>query len=181
MSGSTEFKIHHLTPNMITIKGTIYDNVKGQTLEYYAAAPPDFRATYTGSGLPFANPQMAFDGSPNIGVVELSPGNNFTLNILYPNSYYIGLGTVIIPPTVYISYYSLTSQEKKIVPIQISKGIPYRLLTYPMQYTKARKDATFYAGGFELPVRSQEQILRDSAYPSRNEMSSDFWGLRPRQ
>jgi len=121
---------------------------------------------------------MAFDNTPNKGSVKVSPGNSFSIQIKYPNSYYAGLGTVIIPPTLFISFMDNNDVET-VVHIPVSKGIPYRLLTYPMQYTKARKDCMFYEGGWELPVRTQEQILLDSAYPSRNRMDDNFWGLKP--
>ena len=37
----------------------------------------------------------------------------------------------------------------------------------------------FYKSLQTLPVRSQEQILRDSAYPKKNKMPKNFWGLTP--
>jgi hypothetical protein len=53
------------------------------------------------------------------------------------------------------------------------------MLSYPMQNTLPRKDAMFYKYGWLMPVRTQEQILRDSAYPDENKMASNFWGLKP--
>ena len=43
---------------------------------------------------------------------------------------------------------------------------------------KPRKCPLFYHNP-RLTVRSQEQILRDSGYPSENKMPDDFWGKRP--
>ena len=34
-------------------------------------------------------------------------------------------------------------------------------------------------GKNKLPIRTQEQVLRDSSYPEDNRMPSDFWGLKP--
>lgn len=173
-------RIVHESDYEIVVHGVILDDIKDNIIEYVAASPPDFRATFTGSGLPFANERMAFEGTPNSGVMQLPLGSKFTIKILYPNSYYVGLGTVIIPPTLYITYWTRDG-NRKFVPIPVSKGIPFRFLTYPMQFTKARKDATFYEGGWQLPVRTQEQILRSSAYPSVNSMPENFWGDKPRQ
>lgn len=161
----------------MTIVGTIKEPVKGNTIYYFASNPPDYRATYTGSGLPFANQNMAYENSPNKGKTQLID-NSFEIKLMYPNSYYVGLGTVLVPPTVFVEYFN-TSGEKRNVSIKLSDGIPYRMLTYPMSFTLPRKDAMFYNNHHHLPVRTQEQVLRDSAYPSVNRMPDNFWGLKP--
>lgn len=159
----------------VTIQGQMHDTVSSGYIQYMAANPPEYRATFSGSGLPFANKQQAFDNSVNYGVCKLE-NDAFVINIAYPNSYYIGLGTVLVPPTLYL-YYTDVDNVERMVAIKISEGIPYRSLTYP----KARSDVTFYNGGWELPVRTQEAILRDSAYPCMNICDADFWGMKPRQ
>jgi hypothetical protein len=164
----------------IVVKGTISDNVVDGRIRYVASAPIDRRSSFTGSGLPFANAQQAFDNTPNKGNIELRSNNTFEIKINeIPNSYYAGLGTVLVPPSVFIMYHD--GNEIKKMCIQIAEPIPYRMLTYPMSNTFARKDAQFYAGGFELPVRTQEQILLDSCYDVHVPMKENFWGLRPRQ
>ena len=61
--------------------------------------------------------------------------------------------------------------------IQIDEGIPFRTLTYPSPPSKApRTSPLFYHCGNEgLPVRTQEQILRDS--DRMNELISDLLDL----
>lgn len=157
----------------ITVFGRINERVHGNVIRYAAASPPDYRATYTGSGLPFANEAQAFYNTPNSGYVTLID-NTFEVKLMYPNSYYVGLGTVIMPPTLYI-YYQNTQGEERVVNVKISNGIPYRTLTYPKQ----RDSAVFYSKGWSLPVRTQEQVLRDSGYPATNTMPDDHWGLKP--
>lgn len=164
------------TKDMV-VYGKIREPVLDGTVYYAAANPPDYRATYTGSGLPFANQHQAFENSPNKGKVQVVDGT-FEVKIMYPNSYYMGLGTVLVPPTLYLEYKSASGQQRN-VSVKLSDGIPYRMLTYPMQYTMARKDPMFYSHGWKLPVRTQEDILRDSAYPSKNKMYPNFWGLKP--
>lgn len=161
----------------IIVYGKIKEAVKDNTIYCFAANPPDYRATYTGSGLPFANQEQAFENTPNKGKVVLVDGS-FELQLMFPNSYYVGLGTVLVPPSVFIKYENMEGKERK-VSIKLSDGIPYRLLTYPMQYTMARRDPMFYGHGWKLPVRTQEEVLRDSAYPSDNKMAPNFWGLKP--
>lgn len=162
----------------LVVVGRVKEPVRNDIIYYFAAAPPDYRATYTGSGLPFANQSQAFDGSPNIGSVKLID-NNFEIKMMYPNAYYIGLGTVYVPPTVYIRYTNIEGKERTLG-IKVSNGIPYRTLTYPNNNgTIPRKDALFYEFGWLMPVRSQEQILRQSAYPDTNEMPVNHWGMKP--
>ena len=52
------------------------------------------------------------------------------------------------------------------------------MLTYPPSQPKtaARANPRFYSGRTELPMRTQEQILRDSGYPENNKMPANFWG-----
>ena len=161
----------------MVVFGTLKEAAKNDAIYYFAANPPDYRATYTGSGLPFANQAQAFENTPNKGKVAIVNGT-FEIQLMYPNSYYIGLGTVIVPPSLFLEYETMQGVSRTVT-IKLSDGIPYRLLTYPMQNTMARKDAMFYSHGWKLPVRSQEQVLRDSAYPTVNKMHANFWGLKP--
>lgn len=161
----------------IVVKGAMTEPVENGQIRYLAASPADRRASYSGSGFPFHNAEQAFIDSPNRGIVELV-GNTFEIPLLFPNSYYIQLGRELIPPTLFI-YYNNQSGEKRIIEIKLSDPIPYRFLGYPAQFTLGRNGADFYHAHHNLPVRSQEQVLRDSAYPSENKMDSDFWGLRP--
>jgi hypothetical protein len=149
------------------------DYIDDNQVRYVASAPPDYRYSFSGSALPFANPSQAFQNTPNKGLVYVT-GNAIQLKLLYPNSYYIGLGTLLIPPMVSLHYKS--HGEEKVINIQIQDQVPYRLLNYP----KARINSTFYRGTECLPTRTQEQILRDSAYPKKNTTPLNHWGLKPR-
>lgn len=162
----------------VVINGRVHAIVASKSLRYYAAAPADRRMSYTGSGLPFANATQALEGSPNQGVVNLGHNNEFSIKLAMPNSYYTALGTVLVPPTLYIIYSN--GEKETEISIKISDGIPFRMMTYPSSQTMPRRDSQFYSGTTELTVRSQEEILRSSAYPGRNKMPSNFWGEKPR-
>lgn len=162
---------------IVTLNGSINDTIKGYTLRYMAASPADRRMSYSGSGLPYASPQMAFENSPSKGEIELDLGNSFTVSFEMPSSYYTNLGTNLIQPSVYLKYNN--GVEDITISIELAQPIPYRMLTYPSRHTLPRTGADFYQDILPLPVRTQEQILRDSAYPSKNSMYSNFWGLRP--
>jgi hypothetical protein len=151
--------------------------------DYIAAAPPDFRASFNGSALPFASPQQAFDGTPNRGRVHVGTTGQVSLQLAaMPNSYYIGLGTVYVAPTVHLAYKAGGKLVRESFPVAES-GVPFRMLTYPTfdNKTRARSSCMFY-DNTDLPVRSQEAILRSAGYPQNKEnekMPQNFWGLKP--
>lgn len=163
-------------PKDTTLHATIDDVVDDGRVHYMAAAPPDYRTSYTGSALPFPSYSHAMAKTPNKGVAHIQ-GDTLSIQLTYPNSFYIGLGTVIVPPTVYLFYKSGGKQKE--VGVKLSDGVPYRFLTYPMKFTAPRKGADFYDGMHALPARTQEQILRDGGYPATNKMAVNFWGLKP--
>lgn len=170
-------KINKITNNDITVIGEIKDYVKDGQIYYIAASPADHHASYAGSGLPFYNQIQAFDNTPNKGSIKLDSNNTFKIDLILPNSYMVGLGSVIIPPTMYIKYIN-KNNIKKIINIKLSEGIPFRHLTYPSG-SKPRANVTFYDSQFNLPIRGQEQILIDSQYPKTNETPNNYWGLKP--
>ena len=50
------------------------NNVASGKLFYWAAAPPTYGTSISGSGMPYPNPVVAFDITPNKGVVEFLSG-----------------------------------------------------------------------------------------------------------
>ena len=60
-------------------------------LQYYieAANPPTYSQSYTGSGQPYPNPDIAYENTPNRGAVKAT-GNHFEFRIRFPNAYYVG-------------------------------------------------------------------------------------------
>lgn len=145
-------------------------------LVFWAANPPDYLTSYSGSGLPFPNSTVAYHGTPNRGIVKLSPSGAFELTLLFPNAYYAGLGTVYQKPHLNLQLLStVTAATSPVFRIPVGNGIPFRTLTYP----DARRTSFFYDGARTLPIRTSEGVLRDSAYPCKNKMPPNFWGLRP--
>lgn len=149
----------------------------GSKVSYVAACPPDYRQSFSGSGLPFANAAQAFENTPNRGEIQLDGSLTTSFKLMMPNSYMVHLGTVQVPPTVFVSFTN-ASGAKQVVPIKLSEPIPFRMMTYPNQFTRARVDATFYDNP-NVPIGTQEEILRASAYPAENKMPGNFWGQRP--
>ena len=162
----------------LTVVGEIDDTVKDNTIRYIAAAPADYRQSYTGSGLPFPNQLHAFERTPNKGMIKLGSKNSFSIKLMTPNSFYVGLGSVLVQPTLYLTYINGKGMQR-VITIELAQPIPYRMLTYPAQFTRPLKNVSFFDSQFTLYPRSQEAILRSSAYPCVNSMYENFWGQKP--
>lgn len=149
-------------------------------MKYWASAPPTRGYSYSGSALPYANAEIAFGGdldggNPNIDVTEvLQGGFNFDMEI--PNSYYENNGTKLVPPTVYFVFCDENGNNiSKRESIQLAESIAFRSLSWLPK--RNWNDGPLYYGNQQQPTRTQEQILRDSAWqPSE---PRDGWGLRP--
>lgn len=149
---------------------------------FWAAAPPTYGTSFSGSGLPYPDPITAHENTPNRGSVAVE-GGRFSFTIKYPNAYYVGLGTLYVPPHVNIKLCQAGVPENSDSNIKISlkvdEGIPFRTLTYPAPPSKKpRVSPLFYCEPWH-GARTQEAILRSGGYPSVNKMPDNFWGLRP--
>ena len=163
--------------NSFSINGNVLGNNKEQFIKYSASNPPTYNSNFSGSGLPFPNETIAFENTPNMGVIEVINGS-FSFNIRYPNSYYINLGTIYVPPQLRLMLVDKDNKQiGNLKTINLGEGIPFRTLSWPIK-RDWDKGALFYKND-DLPVRTQYQILLDSAYPSTNKIPDNFWGLKP--
>ena len=161
------------------VKGTVKSSSPNPTVLYWAANPPTYGQSYTGSGQPYPNPDIAYDNTPNRGAVKAS-GSQFEFRIRFPNAYYVGLGAEYVEPCVHIKVCD-GKKDGKVHTIKLGQGIPYRSTTntqYP-NVANLRTNPMIYSGRTRLPTRTQEQILRDSGFPEINQMPPNYWGLRP--
>lgn len=111
----------------ISLECTIKDEILDNKIYYYAANTPDILTNFSGSGLPFPNRDIAFEGSPNIGrKIINSETNNFKLELLRPNSYY-DENFELIEPEVIIKYI-LKNNNTIVLNIPIDNKIPHRYL-----------------------------------------------------
>lgn len=149
---------------------------------YWAANPADFRQSFTGSGLPFPNPYVAYENTPNKGAVAVR-NNKFQIRIKYPNAYYTELGNEYHEPHIYIKVCRGQTEEGPVHNITLGDAIPYRLLDYPGGglESKKRKDVMFYNKDNRVGHRNQEEILRAARYPDYNVMATNHWGTKPPQ
>jgi hypothetical protein len=146
-------------------------------VKYSAPNPPTYNSNFSGSGLPYPTEEIAFENTPNKGVAEIVNGK-FSFTIRYPNSYYINMGSVYVGPHVKLLIVDKDNRELSPVEnIKLGEGIPFRTLTWPVQ-RNWNAGSLFYENR-NLPVRTQYQILLDSAYPSVNKVPKNFWGTMP--
>ena len=171
----------------ILVQGEINSNIPDPIIVFWAANPPTYTQSFSGSALPYHDSVQAFDRTPNIGAVK-AVNRKFEFRIKYPNAYYVGLGSLYVPPHVHFKI--CESKDIDIDKlratgdyhtIQIDDGIPFRSLTHPSPPgNNPRTGPMFYhCNKDKLQVRTQEQILRDSGYPDENVMPNDFWGFKP--
>ena len=104
----------------ILVSGKVQSKSESPLITYWAANPPDRRQSFSGSGLPFPNGEVAFQNTPNKGAVKVVNGE-FKFRIKYPNSYYAGLGTLYVPPFVYLKVCD-EGEEDKYHSIQMESG-----------------------------------------------------------
>jgi hypothetical protein len=100
LNGKCSGTISKANNGVITINGSCGSS--GNVLKYIAASPVDLRASYMGSGLPFANPDMAYEGTVNRGLAPVVNGK-FQITVQSPNSYYVKCGTMLILPHVHVA------------------------------------------------------------------------------
>lgn len=158
--------------------------IQGQTLnlaasfvKFWAASPPTYSLSFAGSGLPYGNEEMAFEKTPNQGVAPIKMGN-FQFALEYPASYYDHMLKDYVPPQVKFVFCDASGNNMGDTHVaNLGNGIPFRSLTWPKK-RDWNIGPMFYCNN-NLPVRNQEQILRDSGYPAVNKEPDNFWGLMP--
>jgi hypothetical protein len=205
----------------ILVQGEVKSKTPNPVIVYWAPNPPTYTTSFSGSALPYHDSIQAYNKTPNIGATQCT-NRKFEFRIKYPNAYYIGLGSLYIPPHVHFKICEESHWEEGtggvrfVIPgpnnvnnapgvseeqnteainnkvqevidsnefhtIQIDEGIPFRTLTHPSPPSKNPRDSPmfYYCGVNKLPIRNQEQVLRDGGFPEVNKMPNDFWGLKP--
>ena len=122
-----------------------------------AANPIDRMTSYTGSGLAFPCPNMAFENTPNHAIIPDSGG--FDVQFSYPNSYYTSDTSQRVPPSVFLTLERL-GQESIHVRIDLEEALPLKTLTH----RPGRSDPDFYARENIIPPQSAEGVMRSLAF-----------------
>jgi len=170
--------------NTVVLNGILNSSIVQSNLDtssakikYWAANAPTLNGSFSGSGLPFPNENVAFTKSKNSGLVKIN-GENFSFNVTMPNSYYKNMGAVYVDPEVKIQIVDKDNKGiSKVQSIKVGNGIPFRTLTWPVQRNWNNGPMFYYNP--HLTVRSQYQILLDSAYKPNEPVPDNFWGSVP--
>ena len=120
-----------------------------------AGNPPIFNSSFSGSGLPYINPNIAFDNTPNIGKTTVI-NNKIKIPLCFPSSFYSQMGKLLVEPSIFIKIESLNG---KIHQINIKNSIPYRQCVHHPK--------KFQINSISL-IDKQENILRSKSYPLKN-------------
>ena len=152
------------------VNGTFTDAIDLNTFKYIAASPGDYRASFSGSALPYHGKSQAYENTPNIGTIIIPQGSrSFSIRIQRPNSYYEN--DALVTPYLLILY-SKDGVEKTIKVNLNETCNRYRTLKHDEGY-----NAMFYSTRNQ-EVRSQERILRESSYDFASAQAG-FWGSKP--
>lgn len=116
--------------NDLEISGVFESNIDNDIFYYIAASPPDYRASFSGSALPYKSKIQAYDNTPNCGYVKLK-NNTFSFSIMNPNSYYEDFSNTLKPSYIMINY--KIEGEDKILKIILDNTLNNKKLVH--EYT----------------------------------------------
>jgi len=108
-------------------------NRSGETIDYIAANPIDRRYSYSGSGLPFPNAELAYEGTTNKGTAVIDDDGDFQIEVEYPNAYYVRQGSILLNPHVYLYLKSIG----RLYTLDVGRPVQNRSLTgLPDRYSR---------------------------------------------
>ena len=135
------------------MRGTVSPLPQDMTIRWVAAAPADRRTSFSGSGIPFASEQQAFERRQS-GTACVAKNGGFSVTLSAPNSYHVSSSERPLPPRLFVFWEAECGSHKLAIPID-DAAVPGRSLRSPV-------------GPYDISypdVQSQETYLRSSAYP----------------
>ena len=152
-----------------------------QLITWQAAAPVTRGIGFAGSGQPYPNREIAFEGTPHRGTVSSIDGS-FTIILKdIPAGYYSGLGSIYVPPSLEVvsrskdgrSFFTNLWINDTAAPYRWLAGAPATLRPEAADPESTGR-AMYYLGREQLPLfKNQEAILRARGYPS--DMTARGW------
>lgn len=150
----------YLKAGLVTFTGSILNPTNYASVEVIAANPIDRRMSYGGSGLPFPNAEVAFEGTPNRLVLDPSVGS-FNGEFAYPNRYYLADARTLIPPSI---FFVLTPKIAGAEPIYVHFELPLpseELKLRSLNHRDARTSPKFYSHKEDLiGIEGAEKTMR---------------------
>jgi hypothetical protein len=143
------------TTNNVQISGSVLSPSEFSYMELVAPCPMNRMTSYSGSGLPFPCPMVAFDNTPNKFIIPNT--GLFDVTFSYPNSYYTNDNFEKIPPSIFFKLYSRSGNEPVVVRIGLNDLAPLRSLTH----REGRTGPEFYSRKEDLiPPMTAEGVMR---------------------
>lgn len=137
----------------VTVNGKVSPLPDSMSIDWVAASPPDRITSFSGSGIPFASEQQAFEGAAQSGVACVSETGHFSVAIIAPNSYHVNSSEVPLSPRLFVFWKSNRVAHKMSIPIP-NASVPGRSLRDPV----TTRDTAF------PDIQTQESYLRDGGY-----------------
>lgn len=138
----------------VRVAGRVLQPEAYAAMEVVAPCPPDRRASYTGSALPFPCAGVAFCGTPNRA--RVAADGRIDAAFAYPNAYYLADWNTRVAPSVFVILHP-PSGDAVFVRLELPDPLPLKTLTHRPE----RTGPEFYARKADiLGVQSQEAILR---------------------
>ena len=157
---------YHLTLNatvtsdgLIHLTGSIKNPSKYKHKYLMAANPIDRMMNYTGSGLPFTSPFIAFENTPNY--YDIPEDGKIEAHFKYPNSYYATETQEKVVPSVFITLKSSNLPEPIFYQLKLTDPLPLKTsTTYRPEF---KQGPEFYAKKEDVlgVPPNQEWILRN--------------------
>lgn len=143
------------TGNTLRIIGRVRIPSVFSRMVLMAANPIDRMTSYSGSGLPFSCPDMAFANTPNFVVIPSS--GEFDTSFVFPNSYYTNDLTQRVPPSVFFFLENNEGRPPVTVRYTLNEPLPLRTLTH----RAGRTGPEFYARKADLIApQTAEGVMR---------------------
>jgi hypothetical protein len=139
--------------DILEIQGEVINAKKYSYMELFAPSPIDRMMNYSGSGLPFPCPFVAFENTPNKFII---PANG-TIKCTFkkPNSYYTEDTQEKVPPSVFVKL--VENNTPVFIHFPLEDHLPLKTLYYRPE----RTGPDFYQRKADvIGVKSQETIIR---------------------
>lgn len=111
------------------IHGKVNNPINYSRMELLAPNPIGRNMSYSGSGLPYPCPTIAFDESPNYFLIP-EKGEFAHVIFKYPNSYYTVDGKTKIPPSIFVTLHPKNGEKNIHIRFELQDVLPLRTLTH---------------------------------------------------
>ena len=143
--------------DILSISGNVVDAPSYTEMIMIAANPIDRMMNYSGSGLPYPTPYIAFEGTPNQYVI----GGDGVINTMFarPNSYYSTDTYTRIQPSVFVKLYKNNTEEPITIQFKLEDKHPLKSVFYRKE--RSERGPYFYEKKADIiGVRSQYEIIK---------------------